>query len=121
MTLFRVLVPLLLVGALPCVAQTLPPMAVGISGMEGSPCSVVGGPKSPAEATLLKKKLCSKLNEQKQGAIKIYVVGKNSACYSIRDYRFAARSGSGFPKLKGYSTCERASLFRMQEVTASKR
>ena len=45
-----------------------------------------------------------------------------SACYAIRDYRFSREGGnSAVPKLKDYSTCERASLFELRDVTAPKK
>jgi hypothetical protein len=44
---------------------------------------------------------------------------QESACYTIRDYRFSRKSSqSAAPKLKDYSTCERASLFHELEVIA---
>ena len=44
-----------------------------------------------------------------------------SACYAIRDYRFSEAENSAVPRLKDYSTCERASLFELRDVTLPKK
>lgn len=45
-----------------------------------------------------------------------------SACYAIRDYRFSREGdSSAFPKLKDYSTCERASLFELRDAAVPKK
>jgi hypothetical protein len=94
MRLFRVVVPLLVAGVLPCVAQ--------------SPT-----PKKPTESAPSKTQSSPLSNEQKQMA-KIYV--KDSMCYSIRDYRFAVPKDSRIPKLKSYSTCQPAARFEARNV-----
>jgi hypothetical protein len=92
MRLFRVVVPLLVAGVLPCVAQ--------------SPT-----PKHPAESAPAKTQSSPQLKLQKQ-----VVVEKSSACYSIRDYRFAVPKDSRVPKLKSYSTCLPAARFEARNV-----
>src|SRR6185312_16939100 len=81
MRLFRVVVPILVAGILPCVAQ--------------SPT-----PKHPAESAPAKTQSSPQLKLQK-----LTVIEKSSTCYSIREYRFAVPKDSRVPKLKSYSTC----------------
>jgi hypothetical protein len=95
MRLFRVVVPLLVAGIMPCVAQ--------------SPTS-----KHPAESAPAKTQNSPQLNEQKKLAIKVSV--GDSMCYSIRDYRFAVPKDSRIPKLKSYSTCVPAARFEARNV-----
>lgn len=97
MRLFRVVVPLLIAGILPCVAQ--------------SPT-----PKQPAESAPPKAQSSPLLKLQKPP-----VIGNDSACYSIRDYRFAVPKDSQVPRLKSYSTCEPAAQFEARNVVASPR
>jgi hypothetical protein len=94
MRLFRVDMPLLVAGILPCVAQ--------------SPT-----PKQPAESAPAKTQSSPLLKMQKQ-----VVIGKDSTCYSIRDYRFAVPKDSRVPKLKSYSTCVPAARFEARNVIA---
>ena len=95
MRLFRVVVPLLVAGALPCVAQ--------------SPT-----PKQLAESAPSKTQSSSQSNEQKQPTIQLSA--GDSICYSIRDYRFAVPKDSQIPKLKSYSTCQPAARFEARNV-----
>jgi len=95
MRLFRVVVPLLLAGILPCVAQ--------------SPT-----PKYPAESAPAETQSSPQLNGQKQPTIKLFV--GDSMCYSIREYRFAVPKDSRVPKLKSYSTCVPAARFEARNV-----
>jgi hypothetical protein len=96
MRLFRRVVPLLVAGILPCVAQ--------------SPT-----PKPPVESAPSKAQNSPQSNEQKQPAIKLSV--GDSMCYSIRDYRFAVPKDSQIPKLTSYSTCVPAARFEARDVT----
>jgi len=92
MRLFRVVVPILVAGILPCVAQ--------------SPT-----PKHPAESAPAKTQSSPQLKMQKLTEIE-----KNSSCYSIRDYRLAVPKDSRVPKLKSYSTCVPAARFEARNV-----
>lgn len=95
MTLFRVVVPLLVTGILPCAAQ--------------SPT-----PKHSAESGPSKTQSSPQSNEQKQPGIKVLV--GDSMCYSIRDYRFTIPKDSRVPKLKSYSTCQPAARFEARNL-----
>ena len=92
MRLFRVVMPLLVAGILPCVAQ--------------SPT-----PKQPAESAPAKTQSSPLLKLQK-----LTVIGRDSACYSIRDYRFSVPKDSQVPKLKSYSTCVPTARFEARNV-----
>jgi hypothetical protein len=94
MRLFRVVVPLLVSVVLPCVAQ--------------SPT-----PKQPAESAPAKTQSSPLLKLQN-----LTVIEKSSACYSIREYRFAVPKDSRVPKLKSYSTCVPAARFEARNVIA---
>ncbi|MGB7191311.1 MAG: hypothetical protein WBD10_14305 [Acidobacteriaceae bacterium] len=87
--------------------------------IQSSPCIMVGGPKSP-QAAILKKKLCAESKRELSSALAKGLVEKNSACYAIRDYRFSVPKHSRVPKLKSYSTCERASLFKPREIVPAR-
>lgn len=92
MRLFRFMVPLLVAGILPCVAQ--------------SPT-----PKHPADSSPAKTQSLPQLKLQKPA-----VIEKSSACYSIRDYRFDVPKDSRVPKLKSYTTCVPAARFEARNV-----
>jgi len=93
MSLFRFLpAALLVVGVLPCAAQTAPPLSSGVVGMEGSPCIAALGPKFPGRAAVPKKP-CVESKKSKASAMKPFMAEKNSACYAIRDYEFANSEG----------------------------
>lgn len=125
MTLFRWFpAALLIAGVLPCGAQSLPaqPPANSASSakapfvIQSSPCVMVGGPKSPHEAAILKKKLCAESQKKLSSALANYLVEKSSVCYAIRDYRFAVPKDSGVPMLKSHSTCSPADRFEAREI-----
>jgi len=116
MSLFRFLpAALLVVGVLPCAAQTAPPLSSGVVGMEGSPCIAALGPKFPGRAAVPKKP-CVESKKSKASAMKPFMAEKNSACYAIRDYEFAIPKDSEVPKLKHYSTCVPAARFEAKDV-----
>lgn len=125
MKLFRVVVPLILAGVLPCAAQSLlaqqstnsAPSTKAPFIIQSSPCIMVGGPKSPDQAAILKKKLCAESKRELPSALANGRVEMNSACYAIRDYRFAVPKDSGVPKLKSYSTCVSAARFETRNAT----
>lgn len=80
-------------------------------------CTSIGDRKSLAT----EEKLCSAAQKDATAAVQKFLEEKNSACYSIRDYRFAARPDTAIPMLEDYSTCERASLFEKREIAPPKR
>lgn len=122
MSLFRFLpAALLVIGVLPCGAQSLPPqssapLSLGIAGMEGSPCIAALEPKAPGQ-TALPKKPCVEANKGRASVMKQFMTEKNSACYAIRDYQFGIPKDSEVPKLKHYSTCVPAARFEARNVT----
>jgi hypothetical protein len=118
---------LLIVGVLPCGAQS-PPLqnqstraTKATPEVQSSPCFMAIAPGSAAPSPALKEKLCSKLKEQEKMAIQRFMVEKNSACYSIRDYRFAVPKDSEVPKLKSYSTCVPAARFEARNAVTPQR
>lgn len=105
------LVPLLIAGTLPCLAQPASakqPSQPNLS--EPSPLIVTPGAVAPSI-----RQLKQRSSSQTSG------MASGRACYSIRDYRFATNSKSAMPKLKKYSTCESALLFHLREVTVAPR
>jgi hypothetical protein len=126
MRLFRIILPLLLAAALPCAAQSLPPKLSSQSTMttpeansppgQGLPCVLAIAPGAAVPSKAMQMKLCSRSTKQMPSAIKVLIPGKDSACYSIRDYRFEAPKDSQVPKLKSYSTCVPAARFEARNV-----
>ncbi|MGH9586185.1 MAG: hypothetical protein ACRD3F_04495 [Acidobacteriaceae bacterium] len=128
MSLFRFIpAAFLVVGVLPCGAQTLSQnhssqstkVAPKVQMFQGqvSPCILEIAPGSATPSSALKQKLCAKAKEQEQTAFKKYMAEKNSACYSIRDYDFETPKGTKFPMLKSYTTCVPAARFEAKNVT----
>lgn len=105
-----VLLPLLIAGTLPCVAQSASAMqpatpAMRFAAPQTFP-SITMGAAMPLQAQIPVWRSESSLP----------TIG---LCLSIRDYEFAIPPGSAVPLLKAYSTCESASRFHISQVTIS--
>lgn len=130
MSFFRFLpAALLLLGVLPCGAQTLPPKQFSqstkitpkVQSLPMSPCLLAIAPGSAAPSPALKEKLCAKVKVLGQQSMKKFMAEKNSACYSIRDYDFETPKGAKFPMLKSYTTCVPAARFEAKNVVGPQR
>lgn len=105
-----VLLPVLIVGALPCVAQSASALQPSTPAMRfAAPQSFPSISMSPASPQTQIPVWRSKNSLPAGGGL----------CLSIRDYEFATPPGSAVPLLKDYSTCESASRFHISEVTIS--
>ena len=112
--------------AVPALAQSLPGNAATkpdfsakiFPGIQTFSCNVVGG--SQVIPPLSQKEMCAQAHKEMSFAMNDFIMQQQSACYSIRNYRFD-NSKSGVLKLKDYSTCEPASLFHERNAVESTR